>query len=338
MSIRTTAVGSWWVQPEYEKELARYHAGELSAEEGRRVLDAAATKAIAEQRELGLDEWTGGEYFTYNFIYHMHQALTGVRIDREEADDPFDYDDHAHATIVGEIGAPDGLGYVAAYERESSLPGGVKKATVVAPWEVAVAAIDQMDELRRQTGNLTRLVNDELRGLAEAGCEHVQLDSPIFGVLVNTERMTAAEAAELLAPCFEGVAATKGLHICNGNMKGRPMSGVLSCAPWVEILQGLDGVIDIAHLECSYFSEWLERDAFKEMPNDMELAAGIVDEANYWVEPVDKIRQRTEDWAAVVGEERLWIAPSCGFGRHPARNVPVLREKIENMVEAAASF
>ncbi len=58
----------------------------------------------------------------------------------------------------------------------------------------------------------------------------------------------------------------------------------------------------------------------------------------YWVEPLDKIRERAADWARVVGEERLWLAPSCGFGRHPLRSVPVLQAKIENMVEAAASF
>jgi methionine synthase II (cobalamin-independent) len=73
------------------------------------------------------------------------------------------------------------------------------------------------------------------------------------------------------------------------------------------------------------------------MPQSISLAAGIVDEASYGIEPVRKIRERTADWARVVGEERLWISPSCGFGRHPARDVPVLRAKMENMVEAAAS-
>jgi len=97
-------------------------------------------------------------------------------------------------------------------------------------------------------------------------------------------------------------------------------------------------VVDLANLECSYFSEYLERDAFKDLPQSMELAAGIVDEANYWPEPVAKIRARAEDWARVVGEERLWISPSCGFGRHPARDRDVLRTKMEHMVEAAATL
>jgi methionine synthase II (cobalamin-independent) len=335
MAVRTTVVGSWWPLPEHEADLARHHSGELSREDGSAVLDRAAAAAIAEQRALGLDEWTGGEYFTDNFVYHMHKVLTGIEIDKPEAEDPFDYDDMAHARIVGEITAPDGLGYADAYLRERHLPGGVKKAAVVAPYEVAVAGIDQLQEIARQTEGLTKIVNRELRRISDEGCETVQLDAPIFGIQVNLGLMTAKQAADLIAPCFEGVTARKSIHICNGNMRGRPQSSVLRCAPWVEILQHLDGVIDVACLECSYFSEWLERDAFKDLPQSIELAAGIVDEANYWVEPVTKIRQRAADWARVVGEERLWISPSCGFGRHPARDIPQLRAKVENMVEAA---
>jgi methionine synthase II (cobalamin-independent) len=143
----------------------------------------------------------------------------------------------------------------------------------------------------------------------------------------------------MITDCFAGVSGTvRGLHICNGNLKGRPASGVLRNATWLEMLQMLDGVIDVANLECSYFSEWLERDAFSALPASMALAAGIVDEANYWVEPVGKIRDRAADWARVVGEERLWLSPSCGFGRHPGRDMPVLEAKMANMVEAAATL
>jgi 5-methyltetrahydropteroyltriglutamate--homocysteine methyltransferase len=339
MAVRTTVVGSWWPLPEHEDALSDYHHGRLSAEDGERVLRDAATAAIAEQRDLGLDEWTGGEYHTHNFIYHMHSVLEGIEIDKPEAEDPFDYDDMAHARIVGEISAPNGLGYLSAYEREKDLPGGVNKTCVVAPYEVAVAGIaDQLDEIRRQSENLTRIVNDEMRAIADAGCPTVQLDAPIFGIQVNVGLLTAKEAADLIAPCFAGVTARKAIHICNGNMRGRPQSRNITNAAWVDILQHLDGVIDVAVLECSYFPQWMDREAFRELPQSMELAAGIVDEASYWVEPTRKIRERAADWARVVGEERLWLCPSCGFGRHPARNVPVLRAKMENMVEAAQTL
>ena len=95
MAVRTTVIGSWWPYPEDETDLARYHAGKLSATEGEAVLKRAATRAIAEQRSLGLTEWTGGEYHTDNFIMHMHDCLTGVEVDKPQAEDPFDYDDLA---------------------------------------------------------------------------------------------------------------------------------------------------------------------------------------------------------------------------------------------------
>jgi len=49
----------------------------------------------------------------------------------------------------------------------------------------------------------------------------------------------------------------------------------------VGILRHLDGVIDVVHLEVKYYSQYLERDAFREMPRSIELAAGIVDEGSY---------------------------------------------------------
>jgi methionine synthase II (cobalamin-independent) len=65
----------------------------------------------------------------------------------------------------------------------------------------------------------------------------------------------------------------------------------------------------------------------------MSLAAGIVDEGSY-----HPMREGIAGWANVVGEERLWVSPSCGFGRHGSRDIPVLRTKVQNMVEAAATF
>jgi methionine synthase II (cobalamin-independent) len=90
MALRTTVVGSWWKLDEHEDDLRRYHAGELGADEGQDLLDRAASAAIAEQQELGLDEWTGGEYFTDNFIDHMQRVLHGVAIDKPDEPDPFD--------------------------------------------------------------------------------------------------------------------------------------------------------------------------------------------------------------------------------------------------------
>jgi methionine synthase II (cobalamin-independent) len=337
--LRTTVVGSWWPVPEFEDELRRYHHGELSEQAGEELLERAASLAIDEQRGLGLTEWTGGEHFAYEFIDHLQRALTGIEIVVPSKPEIFDYDDLAYAHIVGELDAPHGLGYVDAYVRERELPGGVPKATVVGPVEVAINVINELDGLKGQMPNLIRIVNAELRGLANAGCPHVQLDVPAFHTLITNGAMTAEESADIIVRCFEGVEGTRrGVHICSGNLRGRPLAGNLTSAPWVDVLERLDGVIDVAHLALQYFNRYLERELFARVPKSIEIAAGIVDEGCYYVEPVGKIRERAADWARVIGEERLWLAPSCGFGRHPARDVPVLRQKLENMVEAAATL
>jgi methionine synthase II (cobalamin-independent) len=266
MAVRTTVVGSWWLHPELEDELGRHHVGKLSPQASEAILNRAAAKAIQEQRDLGLDEWTGGEYHTDNFILHMHKVVTGLEIDKPQADDVFDYDDMTHAKIVGKITAPNGLGYLEAFRREKKLPGGVRKAAVVAPYEVVVAGRDQLDTLKSQVPTITKIVNQELRAMADEGCPNVQLDAPIFGGEVNMGMMTAQEAADLIAPCFEGVKAKKSLHFCNGNLRGRPISHALHCAPWVDVLERLDGVIDIAAFEVKYFFQWIERESFKQMP------------------------------------------------------------------------
>jgi hypothetical protein len=58
----------------------------------------------------------------------------GIEVDEAtRGEEVFDYDDLGVGRIVGEIDAPNGLGYVEAYRCEAALPGGVTNATVVSP-------------------------------------------------------------------------------------------------------------------------------------------------------------------------------------------------------------
>jgi methionine synthase II (cobalamin-independent) len=340
MALRTTVIGSWWKHPEWEQELDRYHRGELSEEAGPELLDRCAAAAIREQVDLGLDEWAGGEYWSFNFVNHIPQLIAGTEIVEPASPEIVDYGDIARTRVVGEISCPGGMGYAAAYERESRLPGGVRKATVIGPIELMAHAMAlSSEEVFRQMPRVVEIVNAEARRIADAGCPHLVLDCPSLAVHVNMGSMTAEQAADLVRRSLEGVSGcTRGLHLCNGNLMGKPASGSLRLAPWVEILQRLDGVIDVASLECSYFTQQLEAESLRGLPASMELAAGVVDEKSYWIESVATIRERAATWARVVGEERLWLSPTCGFGRHPARDVDVLKAKMTNMVAAAQAF
>jgi methionine synthase II (cobalamin-independent) len=67
----------------------------------------------------------------------------------------------------------------------------------------------------------------------------------------------------------------------------------------------------------------------------MALAAGLAD-VRTAIEPVDKLRSRAERLAKIIEPDRLWLAPSCGFGR--SRSPDVAREKVANLVAAARTF
>ena len=150
MSVRTTTVGSWWPQEDVTEGLREYHAGNLGADASERLLRESAATAIAEQRELGLTEWTGGEYFTYEFIEHMQRCSPASRSRCRASRSCSTTTTWRSRTIDGDIDAPDGLGYADAYLRERDLHGGVPKATVVGPVEVAINVIGELDGLKGQ--------------------------------------------------------------------------------------------------------------------------------------------------------------------------------------------
>ncbi|MHC1559308.1 hypothetical protein ACR9E3_10145 [Actinomycetospora sp. C-140] len=340
MALPTTVVGSWWPYDDQVEELQHARRADPTGDAARKVTDAWATRAIREQRSYGFADWTSGEYFVENFVATLPQFLTGITVDEAPPFEEYDYDDFGHVTIDGEITAPRGLGYAAAYEHDRTLPGGVTKATVVTPFEILVPALlDQQGAIQEAMPAVLGIVNAELRALAAAGCPHVQLDAPIIATLVNEGHLTADAGADMIAACFDGVeGTTRGVHFCNGNNKGRPISSVLRLAPWVPILQRLDGVVDDALLEATYWSEWAERDALADVPRSISVTVGLVDEADYSPMPVWKIRERAAGWARAVGEDRLRLSMSCGFGRHPASDRPLLEQKVTNLAEAAASF
>ncbi len=87
----------------------------------------------------------------------------------------------------------------------TTVPGGVPKATVVGPLEITVHAQDQREELARQMPNLVGIVNREIRELVDAGCPHVQLDVPFFGMILNEGLMSPKVLSAMVAGCFEGV-------------------------------------------------------------------------------------------------------------------------------------
>ena len=94
------------------------------------------------------------------------------------------------------------------------------------------------------------------------------------------------------------------------------------------------GSIDRAHLECSYAGQWADRALLADIPDSIEIIAGIADVKS---DPVsaDQLAGQIDALLDVVPEHRLLVSSSCGCGRVPHDDAIRL---MRNLVKAAARF
>jgi 5-methyltetrahydropteroyltriglutamate--homocysteine methyltransferase len=78
--------------------------------------------------------------------------------------------------------------------------------------------------------------------------------------------------------------------------------------------------------------EFAELDLIAEIGRDREVAIGVVDVKNLWIEQVEEIVARIESALKLVPPEKLTVVPDCGFSQ-TARWAAV--RKLQAMVEAA---
>ncbi len=78
--------------------------------------------------------------------------------------------------------------------------------------------------------------------------------------------------------------------------------------------------------------ELAEFDLWKEFPNDKELAVGVVDVKNYYIETSEDVAERIRPFLNVVDPAKLTITPDCGFSQ-TARFAA--RAKLKAMVAGA---
>ncbi|MGE0822202.1 MAG: hypothetical protein AB7G75_01645 [Candidatus Binatia bacterium] len=331
--IRTTVVGSWPLPGAYRDRLLQYHRGTLPDMLVKPTLVGAAEIAIREQKSTGVTQFMGGEFFAEVFIQHLPRKLTGVRLIKSQALELKHYTDLAEYEIRDDIDAPHGLGYAEGFRRESQIDSGLEKASVPGPFEL-LAHLRPFERAETQLPRAVEIVNREVRNLVVAGAREVQLDIPYIAVRSVLGQISPDQAIELIVESFAGVTVTKTIHCCLGDLGSQPAIPTHNLRALMPFVTRLSGVVDKVHLECSHPGQWDDRACLRDIPKDLQVVAGVVD-VKTDVETVDHIAERIGEVLRLVESERLWIAPSCGFGR---RTTEVAIGKLSRMVEAAKRF
>jgi len=330
--IRTTTVGSWPIPPELKPQLTAYYRGDLSDDEAYGVLQQAARIAMDQQRECGLDQIRGGEVFAPDFVHHVPPRLAGLRC-LKPRDHRAGYEGVASYEIAGDISAPRGTGHALAYRRAKEIEPELDKAAVPSPLTMTIPFFTD-PRCEEQLENLARVVKAEVDDMISAGAAEVQLDAPAEAVAMILGLRPPEEIVRwLLFPFADASGIRRTIHFCLGDMGKRPFTEEQNLHSLMPLIVRLDGHVDRVHLECSYTEQWAEHGLLAEVPDSIEIIAGIAD-VKRAPQPVGELREKVGELATVVPPERLLVSSSCGCGRmKPADAV----ELMSNLVQAARS-
>lgn len=311
--LTTSVIGSYAWPSWLHTVLDAARRGEYGPDDLRETQDDAVDMALRDQEEAGVDIITDGEmrrvgFFTAEFYGH----LTGLReLPPRRKMGVAGHDQRESYEAVSAIGAPDGLGLLAefAYARTRThhqlkmpcpgpytLAGRIKPGSIYRDrFEVSYALAD--------------IINAELKRLVEAGVTFIQLDEPSYAV--HSLRNSADEFVKLFNHTVRDVNAKIGLHLCFGNYVGRPVAK-RSYRPLFP--QILDLHVDQLALEFAN-RELAELDLWREFTSEKELAAGLVDVKNYYIETPEDVAERIRAALEVCSPEKLTITPDCGFSQ-----------------------
>src|SRR5262249_46685907 len=134
------------------------------------------------------------------------------------------------------------------------------------------------------TEALVPIVNAELRALADAEVDFIQLDEPSFACHPGN-----AEAfLNIVEATVRGVDAYISMHMCFGNYRARAV-GRRSYRPLFPQI----GRAPIRQLALEFASrEMAEVELLAELPETMDVAVGLVDVKNTWIEPPELVAER----------------------------------------------
>jgi 5-methyltetrahydropteroyltriglutamate--homocysteine methyltransferase len=328
--LRTTVIGSYpfpsWL------ELASQNLDKFGSDEIKELQEDAVITVIHDQVTAGLDVITDGEQTRFDFNLSFYGYLSGLGETEPSRRNfgPPAHDQRGKHEIVGELGAPRGLGVVEEFERLKRLaPAGyILKASVPGPYTLSgrLNPNKQYKDRMAITEALVPIVRKELEDLVKSGCEEITVDEPSMSCYAY--KSDTKKFVDIFNRTVESVVGKTFLstHLCFGNYKGHPV-GKRQYAPMFPDF--LDFTIDEIHVEMAN-REYAELEVVEHIAKKCRVAVGIIDVKSYHIETPDEIAERVKQCLKYAPPEKLSFAPDCGLSQ-TARWAA--KQKLANMVE-----
>jgi 5-methyltetrahydropteroyltriglutamate--homocysteine methyltransferase len=324
--IPATVIGSWSFPGWYAK-FCDDVAGDPDAfgsEDRAEAVRDAVRLAVDDQLRAGADIITDGEMQRVDFnlgFYDRLASLTALPQARRWGQPA--HDQRSRYRCTGPVDAPAGLGLVEEYRRLRTVTDAPVKVPIPGPYTLAgcLEGGDVYRDRRAVAEALLPIVNREMKDLVREGVTFLQLDEPSFACHPDRPE----EFLDLIGRTVAGVEAKVSLHMCFGNYRGRAV-GHRSYRPLFPHLARAP----VQQLALEFASrEMAEIELARDIRPPMELAAGLVDVKNTWVEPPELVAERLSQVLRFIEAERVHVTPDCGFSQ-TARHVAC--RKLASMV------
>jgi len=330
--IRTTVVGSYpfpgWL------EFSSRNLDQFGPADIEEMIEDAVIAAIHDQVAAGLDVITDGEQTRLDFNLSFYGYIRGISPNHSETRKwgPAAHDQRGRHSITEELSAPDGLGTVKEFLRLKRLApaGPVLKCSVPGPYTLSGRLLpnEKYKDRFAITEALVPIINKELEALINAGCTEITVDEPsmsCYAYKEDTKRLVDIFNRTVSSVYRKCRLST---HLCFGNFKGRPV-GFRSLKPMLPDF--LEMNVDEIHIEMAN-REFSEIELLAPFAEKMDVAVGIIDVKNYYIETVEDVKERIKKCLKYVPAEKLSVAPDCGLSQ-TARWAA--RKKLANMVQGA---
>ncbi len=327
MLLPATVIGSWSFPGWYVKfcEDVR-RLPELFGQDDRdEAVRDAVRLAIDDQLRAGADIITDGEMQRVDFNLGFYDYLRRLEpLPQARRWGPPAHDQRNKYLCVAPLAAPRGLGLVEEYRRLRALTQAALKVPVPGPFTLAGCLDGGAVYRDRQavTEALIPIVNREMQELVKAGVDFIQLDEPSFACHPDQPEQFLDQVARAVA----GVAAKISMHLCFGNYRGRAV-GWRSYRPLFPHLVRAP----VQQLALEFASrEMAEIELARDIRPPMELAVGLIDVKNTWIEPPELVAERLRLTLKYIDPERVHVTPDCGFSQ-TARFIA--QKKLARLVE-----
>ena len=328
MKLPTSAVGShglpgWvWLAREAMEQ------GRLGALDARELVEDATQAALLDQERAGVDVVTTGEMMRVRFIIGFYDRITGIKPlpPPRRLGQPL-WDTNTPFEVTEQIAAPTGLGIVEEFRVARALTQKPIKATVPGPYTLLVPLKLGGGYRDKATllADLVAIVNAECKALVAAGASFIQIDEPHHGMYAGSVHDVALGINRAVLD----VEAKIAVHVCFGNLYGRPFSAVRdyrNVFPTLGALKASQIVLEFANRGMEDPSRW------KDFPKDKELGAGVIDVKAFKAETAEDVAERIRAFLPHISPERLWLNPDCGFWETPRW---VVKRKLAALCEGA---